>query len=730
MGGVNPTVVDGVRRRTCQTCRATFALVRDEQNIRCPDCRERSRHKSCRKCGSTYRDGSDKNTRRYCDGCQFTPPAPLPVGVSDRLSGRRRDRVRRGEGGRMDDLRTLKVGTNTWWGRVGEILYLHIHPSASDVIGDSGNRAPFDVHHPEHGRINVKTAVQHTSAHGHPSWTFQFGAGLSSCEHAYFIGLDAERHRVVRAWFVPASDLPATVKVMTPASREYVSGYEVPPEDVILLDRKLQAILSAPAASQSSEPAEPVLDYDRVVLGRIGEAIYRRLHPSSRHESAVNPSSTYDFEDVDGSFVNVRVRRSATRDSGPDRWTFFRTKGCTADTYYFIGVDRSAMQVQVVYRIPSTDLPAHGLSVSVMGSPKWDRYRVPLDLPAAVSSFVAVSDMESTHVEIAGVTSLSVAAMSAGERDALVSRASAYHRAIGFPYPTLPTDTQVRRDLDGLSACRMDGKTVPVNQVGIGLCSAYMPHRFDARNSDADFSAVGAFYDDARLRRALNFCLRGARPGLTASHLRSALTALNRTPGGFRPSVARVLVDALCPADGTVFDPCAGWGGRLLGTVSSGRRYIGVEPFDPTHAALCRLGLRVCGAVGVGVDHVRVIHSTVQGADLTGVHADFALTSPPFWTKEVYDGGARSGVGIDGWRADFLRPMFHRVGEVLRPGSRFVVHIADVRERGVTVPLERIVSEDGMASGFVLADVWRMEKGSFGKQAGGRTDPLLVFRRA
>ena len=637
--------------------------------------------------------------------------------------------MRRGDGGRLDDLGTLKVGTSTWWGRVGELLYLYVHPSASDVVGEYGNKVPFDVHHPDHGRINVKTVGQHTTPHGHPSWRFQFGAGLFACEWAYLIGLDADRRRVVRAWFVPVSDLPHTVKSMTPASREYVSGHEVHPEDVLLLDRKLQVILSAPVTTQP-EPTEPVPDYDRVVLGRIGEAIYRRLNPSSRHESAVNPTATYDFEDADGSLVNVRVRRSATRDSGPDRWTFFRTKGCTADTYYFVGMDRSATHVQSVYRIPSADMPVHGVSVSVNGSPKWDRYRVSMDLPAAVSSFVAVSDMEAAHVEIGGLTRASVAAMSDGERESLVGRAFAYHRSVGFPYPALPTDTQVRRELDGLSRCKIGGKVVPVNQVGLGLCSAYMPHRFDARNSDADFSAAGAFLDDTRLRRALRFCLRGARPGLTGSHLRSAITALNRTPGGFRPAVARVLVDAFCPDGGTVFDPCAGWGGRLLGTVSSGRRYIGVEPFGPTHAALCRLGLRVCYAVGVDVGHVRVVHDTVQAADLSSVAADFAMTSPPFWTKEVYDGGARDDVGVDGWRADFLRPMFRRVGGVLRPGSRFVVHIADVRERGVTVPLERVVSEDGATSGFVLEDVWRMTKGSFGGQDAGRTDPLLVFRRA
>ena len=628
----------------------------------------------------------------------------------------------------MDDLRSMKPGTNSWWGRAGEILYLHLHPTASDVVSEYGNRAPFDAQHPEHGRVNVKTAGQHMTPHGLPAWKFQIDGVTKSCDHAFFIGLDTDREHVTCAWLMPVSKLPARLKVMSPASKEYVTGCEVPDGEVVLLDRKLQALLSM----QEAPPVEaaPRVDYDRMVLGRIGEAIYRRLHPDSHHESALDPTATFDFIDPDGTKVNVRVRRSASRESGPDRWTFFRTQGCTADTYYFIGVDRSAGVVQAVYRVPAGDMPPTGFSVSVKGSPKWSKYQVSLDLPAAVSSFVGVTDLEAIHVEIAGLTEEQVSRLNDSEREALVRRAMAYHRVLGFPYPVIPSDKHLQNDLTRLGECRVEGQVCPPDPVGLGLCSAYMPHRFRTRNADADFSALGAFGDDDRFLKALRFCLKGKKPGLTGGSVRSALTALNRTPACFRPAVARMLVDEWCPAGGMVFDPCAGWGGRMVGAISSGRRYLGVESSVETHACLYRLGMRVCETANLDRGVVRLIHGEVQGVDLSGVAADFALTSPPFWTKEVYGVGGRDVASVEGWRESFLRPMFCRVASVLRPGGHFAVHMADVREAGVVIPLEQITVDDGTQSGFVLETTWRMQKGSFGNQTMGRSDPILVFRKA
>ena len=42
-------------------------------------------------------------------------------------------------------------------------------------------------------------------------------------------------------------------------------------------------------------------------------------------------------------------------------------------------------------------------------------------------------------------------------------------------------------------------------------------------------------------------------------------------------------------SEGILFDPCAGWGGRLLGTVAAGWKYIGCEPNVDTYNNLMRM---------------------------------------------------------------------------------------------------------------------------------------------
>lgn len=74
--------------RTCRTCKESFDPNGAEK--RCEPCREAARHKACRGCGSNYRDGSNNNTRRYCDEC--SPSAALGDDVSPEEKRRQRNR--------------------------------------------------------------------------------------------------------------------------------------------------------------------------------------------------------------------------------------------------------------------------------------------------------------------------------------------------------------------------------------------------------------------------------------------------------------------------------------------------------------------------------------------------------------------------------------------------------------------------------------------------------------
>ena len=722
-----------MRYRTCQEpdCRQRFTPALEDKNIRCPPCREKRRHKVCRSagCDQEFRDGSEKNTRRFCDACDAAK-APRQSGnkLTARLEHRRARRVRTGAGGRVDDLSSMKPFTNSWWGRVGELLYLYLYPDASDAVDEYGNKALYDCDHREHKRVNVKTAKQSKTKHGRPSWKFMLDGVQEHADQAFLIGFDTEKHHVAWGWFVPKGELPNHLKVMTPGSKEYAgAGHELPDADVALLDRKLQAILTGlknPSPAPGDE--KPKLTYDRVILGRIGEAVYGKQFPSSDHVAGRDPIATFDYCDEGGVTVNVRARRPA-REREQLRWTFFRTTGCTAEVYHFYGFDEAVQKVMAAYRVPASDLPSAGFSVSFEGKSKWSEYRLN-GFPCPVSEFTSVDDFEAVHLEVSGVSRSSIEKMGDGQVEALLRRAASYHRFLGFPYPSVPTDGLVASDVRRVREYIAEGKSLPQDNAALGLTSSYMPNRFRAKNVTADFSAVDAYGDDVRLLRALRFSLKGKSPGLTQNRLRGALTALNRTPTQFRPTVTKALVEHYTRPGDTVLDPCAGWGGRLVGSVVCGRRYVGVEVEKETADNLYRLGARLCDHLELGRDMFEILHDTIEEVSLGDLTADFALTSPPYAGQERY--GDVEGDEFQVWSTSFLPLMFSKVRDHLKSGSRFAVVVSDVQRGRKTLPLEKTVVRVGEEQGFALEEAWTMEIGSFGGQPSGRSEPVLIFRRS
>lgn len=707
-------------RGRCITCHEEYIHKPGDKAMRCPACREKVRHKIC-KCGEEYVDNSRKNSRRYCQNCRKAAVR----------------RATRSKGTSGVSLARLAPYTNSWWGRVGEELYLRLFPDASDSVAEYGGLSPFDVQHRLHGRVNVKTTCASTSRHGLPRWSFQVGGVKENCDHAFLIGFSADRRKVEYCWLIPALALNDSVCVLSPASQEYAwAEFALPEASLGILNHELVSILRL-AEHRSKNPLPPKVkvrrpdEYERAILGRVGEALYQKWYPSSRHLAGENPTALHDFVDADGTLVNVKLRRLAER-GAHHRWTFFRNSGSNEGEHFFIGLNRSADMIEAVYRMPtSAILPHYGFSVNATGSKTWDKYKVlGLGLPRRVAELVQLDDLQKTHVELAGLTRKLVLGMTAGEIDLLLQRAFTFHRSLGFPYPENPPDEYLVADLERLQKYQPEGRVLPRSHLGLGLCASYLPHIYDARNAGSDFSARGAFNDDVRFKRALRWALERDAPDLSRSGIRRSLTALNRSPSNFRPAAAFALTRAHCPSNGLVFDPCAGWGGRLMGVLAAGCRYHGVELSEKTVNGLYSLGMRLCENLRVSRDRVALVHGDICTQNTRGIGADFALTSPPFWGREVYPEQQEPLEEKPfSWQEGFLRSLFQRTFEALRPGAVFAVHIADVHERDVLVPLERMAREEAARVGFSEDGSWTMQRSSFGRTVGVRSDPIYLFRK-
>lgn len=632
-----------------------------------------------------------KNTRRYCDPC--STPSSRPLTLSDNLTVRRNQRK-----AGIDVLGSIPRGSTTWWGRVGELLFFHLYPDAQDVNALYGNRAPYDALHLQLGKVSVKTACRGVRG----SWKFQ----LTPADHTLMLGFSRSGDCLEMGWLVPSDKLPAKLKVQNPGSKEYQSTYELDQATVGILNRQfgvLQQFVTSPRKLDMTR-------YERTSLGRLGEAVYAALYPQSDHVAARDSNSPYDFLDPSGVRVNVRTRRPS-----PDgRWTW-TTAGSPPDEYWLVGLDPLGKVAQVAFRVPIGVMPAKGFSYRLGSDTRWDAYR-DLKISAKVSDLLG-HDAD-FQIVLGGLTRAGLDKMSPLEMDTLVDQIVAHYQKQGFPYPSLLSDQQVEREIRLVQQYTRSEEYPPCS-AGVGFLNPYMPHRYETRNHAATFSAVQAFGHAGRLRKTVLAMTRWGKVDFSPRGLLSSLTALNRTPGHFPPAVACALVREFSPERSTVLDPCAGWGGRLLGCLAAGRRYLGVESWSVTANALCQVSARLASYGGATILNQSFL-------DLSGVSAPMILTCPPYWDVETYEEATPKSL-LD-WVQDFVLPFARKCYECLDAGGTLVLVMQDVTVRDKVIPLVQIWSDALSGVSLRLVETRQMKRTRFGK-AKRDHDKVLIWRK-
>jgi len=114
----------------------------------------------------------------------------------------------------------------------------------------------------------------------------------------------------------------------------------------------------------------------------------------------------------------------------------------------------------------------------------------------------------------------------------------------------------------------------------------------------------------------------------------------------------------------TVFDPCIGWGGRMIGTTCLGEdfHYTGCEPFTKTYERLEEI------IKDLNLDsQVDIYHSPVENIldSLNDRRFDMCLTSPPYFDLEVYSHEDTQSIKnyktYEEWVEGFIRPIIEFV---------------------------------------------------------------------
>lgn len=228
---------------------------------------------------------------------------------------------------------------------------------------------------------------------------------------------------------------------------------------------------------------------------------------------------------------------------------------------------------------------------------------------------------------------------------------------------------------------------------------------------------------DPRIVRKLNRFLDGEVTGKSAFRIKNktvienVLNYLQVETGvgtAFPPFHARFFAERFLPESGpcVVVDPCAGWGGRLLGTLCVNRkdevRYIGIDPERRNQDAYENLYGRVRKYLRSEIEGERLMSmfyrpfedwiKTSFAQRLYG-SVDLVMTSPPYFSAEVYNTAnkrqsANRYPTYESWRENFYRVLIQGAYDLLKPGGVFVLNIANVASSNSLEKDARVLSRE------------------------------------
>lgn len=151
----------------------------------------------------------------------------------------------------------------------------------------------------------------------------------------------------------------------------------------------------------------------------------------------------------------------------------------------------------------------------------------------------------------------------------------------------------------------------------------------------------------------------------------------------FKPDIAKFMYMKYSKEGETVYDPSSGWGGRMLGAASCGRKYIGTDPWttDELQNMSNHLKLKDVKLIDDGSENVRLDENSI----------DFSFSSIPYLEQETYvlDNRQAANNGEDHFYNVYWKGTLNNLQYMLKPGKVFGLNILAKYDKVVDMAREQ-----------------------------------------
>jgi DNA polymerase I-like protein with 3'-5' exonuclease and polymerase domains len=219
-------------------------------------------------------------------------------------------------------------------------------------------------------------------------------------------------------------------------------------------------------------------------------------------------------------------------------------------------------------------------------------------------------------------------------------------------------------------------------KAGQRISLIYNPHRLDTGTKRFPISLYAALKDPKFINGLARVVLLNKKKGATKDLLYASVgMGVQGTSyvQEFPPHVARDLATAYGMSKRCrILDPCAGWGGRMLGFSAVVNDYTCCEPSARTAAGLRKILAFI--KTFRSDFNAAINEAPFEDVELPPQTFDFAFTSPPYYDTEHYAPGEKSNsfnryASFSEWCTGFYAPLIHRTMRALKPGACFVINI-------------------------------------------------------
>ncbi len=239
-------------------------------------------------------------------------------------------------------------------------------------------------------------------------------------------------------------------------------------------------------------------------------------------------------------------------------------------------------------------------------------------------------------------------------------------------------------------------------------------HAAIAGDRNSNMSIYDRFFDDNSLKECLRLAIKNRKIINMRTTFFTYARYLWRSAINYSPLRAKAIYEKFCPVGGTIYDYSCGFGGRMLGALSSKNNYtyIGTDPNTETFNNLLSLGKQI-EEITKRKDSFEIYNKESENLILNDNSIDFAFSCPPFFSLEKYTDESTQSYNkynkYEEWLEFYVRPTIKHCFNAIKENGLYGVDVMNFWLGGKKYFLVNDWIKIAEEEGFILKGIYEIK---------------------